>query len=384
MSDFNSSLPIRTENNGDVVAKIADATTPSQQMAVTATGHVLTDLHDGTGTAITSTGGSLDVNITGGSSSGAVADQSTFTYGSSSQTPVGGVFQDTSPTLTAGQTGAVRLTSQRGMHTNLRSSAGAELLGQTTMSASIPVAIASDQTAVPVSNLPTTVDTNFGTVGASTIRSAAQIGNATGAADFNAGATGAQTLRTEANQGASATAANGWYVKPTDGTNSQAYTAGGEAEVSVTQPLPAGTNNIGLVSIRDSAGAAFSATNPLYVTEINQGGVSVNDYNTVASVAAGASSNHDYTVTAAKTLYLAQIWAAASGKLKIQVQIETGVATGVFNTIYVGFNSTANPNIRIPIPADRAVAAGVRVRVIRTNNDNQAQDVYSTITGSEY
>lgn len=48
---------------------------------------------------------------------------------------------------------------------------------------------------VAVSNLPTTVDTNYGAVGASTIRSAAQIGNATGAALFGAGTTTAQVLR---------------------------------------------------------------------------------------------------------------------------------------------------------------------------------------------
>ncbi len=40
MSDFNSSLPIRTENNGDVVVKVADATIPSQQMTVEADGSV--------------------------------------------------------------------------------------------------------------------------------------------------------------------------------------------------------------------------------------------------------------------------------------------------------------------------------------------------------
>lgn len=48
---------------------------------------------------------------------------------------------------------------------------------------------------VAVSNLPTTVDTNYGAVSASTIRSAAQIGNATGAALFGAGTTTAQVLR---------------------------------------------------------------------------------------------------------------------------------------------------------------------------------------------
>lgn len=54
-------------------------------------------------------------------------DQSSFTYGSSIEQTVGGVFQDTAPTLTAGQTGAVRLTSQRALHQNLRDAAGAEL-----------------------------------------------------------------------------------------------------------------------------------------------------------------------------------------------------------------------------------------------------------------
>jgi hypothetical protein len=38
-------------------------------------------------------------------------------------------------------------------------------------------------------------DTNYGTVGSNTLRTAAQIGNSTGQADFNRGATSAQTLR---------------------------------------------------------------------------------------------------------------------------------------------------------------------------------------------
>ncbi len=48
---------------------------------------------------------------------------------------------------------------------------------------------------VAVSNLPATANTNYGTVGASTIRTAAQVGNATGAADFGTGSAGAQTIR---------------------------------------------------------------------------------------------------------------------------------------------------------------------------------------------
>ena len=95
----------------------------------------------------------------------------------------------------------------------------------------------------------TGLDTNFGVVGAHTLRTAAEIGNATGAANFGAGATGAQTLRTQANQGAAGTLANGWPVMPTDGTNQQSFTGAGEAKVDVTQPLPAGTNIIGKVGI---------------------------------------------------------------------------------------------------------------------------------------
>lgn len=137
------------------------------------------------------------------------------------------------------------------------------------------------------------------------------------------------------------------------------------------------------VSLHDEDGNKFTESNPLPVTLVDSEGAEVNDYNTAAAVAAAASSNHDYTVTALKTLKLSQIWAAASGKMKIEVQIETGVATGVFTTRFVGFNSTANTNICIPVGENISVAAGVRVRVIRTNKDNQAQDVYSTISGHE-
>lgn len=52
-----------------------------------------------------------------------------------------------------------------------------------------------DSGSIGVTNLPTTADTNYGTVGASTIRTASEIGNATGAALFGAGTTTAQVLR---------------------------------------------------------------------------------------------------------------------------------------------------------------------------------------------
>lgn len=137
------------------------------------------------------------------------------------------------------------------------------------------------------------------------------------------------------------------------------------------------------VGIRDEAGNAFTTSNPLPVTLVDSEGTEVNNYLTSAAVAANASVNHDYTVTALKTLKLAQINCTASGKAKFEVQTETAVASGVFNTKFVQFNSTANPNCMFDVKELISVAAGVRVRVIRTNKDNQAQDLYSTISGHE-
>jgi hypothetical protein len=381
VSDFNSSLPVRTQTNGDVVAFLADGTTNTQLLAIDASGRITSKMDDGAGNALTSqvngTQRALDVgiNVAGiqidprqiralTSADVVSVVQSTSPWVSKDQADgpvapgtaasfsmlIGGQYNSTLPTLTTGQQSAIQVDSS------------GRLLVTATASF--------------------TNDTNYGTVGANTLRTASQIGNATGAANFGAGVTGAQTLRVEANQGASATAANGWFVKPTDGTNSQSYTAAGEAKVSVTQPLPAGTNNIGKVSIQDSSGNAFSPTNPLYVTMDASAGTAINNYK-VATVASGGTDNHDYTVSASKTLYLDQIESSASGKSKMEVQIETAAGSGTFTSRFVQFNSTATPNMSIKLDNPIAVATGVRVRVIMSNRDNQSEDLYSTISGNE-
>lgn len=135
------------------------------------------------------------------------------------------------------------------------------------------------------------------------------------------------------------------------------------------------------VEIKTAAGTALAINGDGSLNVIVQEdvGTEVVDYDTAAAVAAGSTSNHDQVFTNASKIY--QILASASGKLKIEVQIETGSATNTFNTIFVAFNSTANPNIDITLNKYALVPAGARVRVIRTNKDTQAQDVYSTIVG---
>ena len=508
MSDFNSSLPVRTENPGDVIAKLADATTPSQQLAIDASGRITTKLDDGAGNPITSqaNGGqqALDVGI-----------------------DVGGVQID--PRSIRALTSADVVTVDQGTSpwvTNLTQVGGSAIaLGQHVMASSLPVVIASDQSAIPVTqsgswtvtsnqgtspwitkdvadgsatggtagtfsqlagaiynstpptlttgqqvalqvdsagrlmvdtsstddhnygtvgantlrtaaqigNATGAADFNFGAVGAQTLRAAAQIGNATGAADFNAGATGAQTLRTTSNQGAPNTVANSWPMEITNGTNVAQVSAGGELSTTISTPLPAGTNSIGTVvvsnlpttvdtnygtvganTIRTASqignatgaanfnngatgaqtlrvaanlavgGADVTSLNPVPVVISATGsGTSVNDYKTASAVASNATDNHDYTVTAGKTLLLHQLEASGSGKIKMEAQIETGVATNVFNTKFVQFNSTATPNTSVLLQDPISVAAGVRVRIIMTNDDKGAQDLYSTISGQE-
>lgn len=137
------------------------------------------------------------------------------------------------------------------------------------------------------------------------------------------------------------------------------------------------------VSLYDELGAPYTTSNPMPVTSVDSEGTEVNNYLTSAAVAAAAVVNHDYTVTALKTLKLSKVIATASGRAKMEVQIETGVGLNIFNTVGVCFNSTSSPNMEISFAENITVAAGVRVRVIRTNRDLLAMDLYSTVMGHE-
>jgi hypothetical protein len=101
-------------------------------------------------------------------------------------------------------------------------------------------------------------------------------------------------------------------------------------------------------------------------------GTEVNDYDTDAAVAGGDTGTHTYT--SGGNFYLQQIEASGSGKIKIVVKVN-----GV--TKFVGFNSTANPNISFHLEQPILATSGQTVTVERTNKENQPQDVYSTISG---
>jgi hypothetical protein len=124
---------------------------------------------------------------------------------------------------------------------------------------------------------------------------------------------------------------------------------------------------------------ANSLTNPIFVqltSSIIAG--EVNSFNTGAAVAAAGTSNHDYTVVTA--MKLKSVICSASGKCKFEIQVGP-VASLVSKA--VAFVTPTNPTVEVFFdpPIEIPTTSTGTVRVIRTNRENQAQDVYSTIIG---
>lgn len=140
-------------------------------------------------------------------------------------------------------------------------------------------------------------------------------------------------------------------------------------------------------NIKDATGTAFSNSNPLPVTvSLDATGTETHNYLQSAAVAAAASANHTLTVASGTTFFLTDVYGSASGKMKIEIQIGDGAVSEAFATKFVQFNSTAETNTHIDIQktALKVVGTvnGTTIKVIRTNLDKTAQDLYTTIVGS--
>ena len=141
-------------------------------------------------------------------------------------------------------------------------------------------------------------------------------------------------------------------------------------------------NKIALdVAMSDSQGNAITEANPLPTYAVESPGDEVDDYNDADAVAVDATANHDYTVTALKTLKAIEAHASSSGDARFELQVETGVATGIFDTVMVKFTSKQKQDVSFTYK--KKVAAGVIVRLAKRNDDNKPQSLYSQIQGIE-
>jgi hypothetical protein len=124
---------------------------------------------------------------------------------------------------------------------------------------------------------------------------------------------------------------------------------------------------------------ANSVSNPIFVQTVTANITGeVHAYNTAASVAGGATSNHDYTVTTA--MRLKSIIVSSSGAMKVEVQ--TG-PVGTLVSKAVGFIPKAGGSLELffdPAIEVPTTSTGT-VRLIRTNREGSSQDLYSTIIG---
>ncbi len=355
MADFNSSLPVRTENPGDVIIKLADATTPSQQQAVNAAGSAQID---GQGVAGTPAGGVLTVQGDPAgtpipvSGSITVSDPAEGPVGSpppSDAIYIGSLVSTASPSYSNGNMESLSLTLAGALRVD------GSAVTQPISAASLPLpagaATSADQTN---GSQKTQIVDGSGNVIASTSNA------------LNVEVTNASLAVTQSGT---------WTVQQGSAPWSQNIT-------QILGAAPSATN--ALATQLATAGAYVSSANPLPVTiDPASAGTAVVDYKDASAIASGASDNHDYTVTAGKTLHLQQIESSAAGKAKMQLQIETGVATGIFNAKASQFNSTATPDMSLMLSSNIQVAAGVRVRVVMSNRDLASDDLYSTIIGYE-
>lgn len=338
MADFDSSLPVRTQNPGDVISKIADATTPSQQLAVNADGSInITD----NGTSLTVDAVDLDIRDL-----------------SSAQDSVE-VLQATHDNLNANANIQVGNTDVANGNPVPVSDAGGSLTVDAINLDIRDLAFATDKVDVTGSDITATVS--------ATDLDIRDLVFATDKVDVSGSAVTVSATDLDIRN----------LVFATDKVD-----VSGSAVTAVVTATNLDIRDLTHVSdsIKIGDGTDFLAVNTdgsINVVAQEDSGTEIVNYNTSVALASGATSNHDWTSAAVSRLY--QVLASATGKLKITVQIETGAATNTFNTIAVGFNSTATPNIDINLSKYALVPSGARVRVIRQNNDNQSQDVYSTI-----
>jgi hypothetical protein len=156
---------------GTTTAQVIRVVLPTDQTAIPVTQSGTWNITNITGTISLPTGAATSANQTTEITSLQLIDNPVGSVGAgtagTSSFLAGGVFNTALPSLSNGQQAALQLDTSGRL--------------------------------ITVATVTFPYDQNYGTVGATTLRTASQIGNATGAATFGAGATSAQTLRVAAN-----------------------------------------------------------------------------------------------------------------------------------------------------------------------------------------
>lgn len=136
------------------------------------------------------------------------------------------------------------------------------------------------------------------------------------------------------------------------------------------------------VALRDENGVPYSKTNPMPCSMEESEGEEIHvSKETAAKIVKNASEDHSYPSVAPVEFELEQWGISASGYMKGELFVETAVASGVFVSKGVLFNSTAQPNASLTFKRAIKVPTGVIVKITMTNLDNKSQALYSFMNG---
>ena len=129
--------------------------------------------------------------------------------------------------------------------------------------------------------------------------------------------------------------------------------------------------------------SANSQTNPIYVQNVTTvvSATEVHDYHT-ATPAGDAASNHDYRVTGT-TFLLKSVIASCSGAMKFEIQAGPVASLVTYAVGFLNARQGDTKQIFFDPPVEVPVASTGTVRVIRSNRNSSATDVYTTICGHD-
>ncbi len=206
--------------------------------------------------------------ITGGAAGGTSSnDKATFAEGTTSLTPIGGVFLETTASLTASQMGMARLTASRALHVNLRDASGLQLgvsAGSPLYTSSSAVITNSPSVIVSSGSVVVTnaLSASISNVASVIVSSGSMVVTNGLSASISGGSvallTGANVIGSASViQSTGAAITSPWAVRLSDSTDSAAITAASEVLVNVNNS-PSVVINSGSVVVTNGLSASLS------------------------------------------------------------------------------------------------------------------------------
>ncbi len=140
------------------------------------------------------------------------------------------------------------------------------------------------------------------------------------------------------NQGSPTTIGNAWPVKPTDGTNIQAFTASGEAKVDLTSFAK------GQATMANSFPVVISSDQSV-IPASQSGTWNITNVSGTVSLPTGASTEATLSTLSGK---VANNYGAASGAVRVASQVGNSIGAADF-----GAGTTSAQTLRVVLPTDQ-------------------------------